>query len=89
MPNIRVGKITPVALQNVDIIDAQPFQTVFHRREDMLEHGQPQMSESPSQDRTHLAGEPVSVDVANFVRLCHDWRSMVIPNCEEHLCGSS
>ena len=40
MPNIRVGKITPVALQNVDIIDTQPFQTVLHRREDMLKQVQ-------------------------------------------------
>jgi len=33
---IPAGEITPMALQNVDIIDIQPFQAVFHRREDML-----------------------------------------------------
>ena len=37
--NIRhpVEETTPMALQNVDVIDAQSFQAVLHRREDVLE----------------------------------------------------
>jgi hypothetical protein len=36
-PQIRVDKITPVALQDVDILDFQSFQAVLNPCEDMLE----------------------------------------------------
>ena len=76
-----------MALQNVDVVDAQSFQAVLHRREDVLEQGQPRVCESPSQERIYLAGEPMAVDVTNFVRSCQDGRPVIIPNHEEHLCG--
>ena len=36
MPGIRVDVGLPVALQNIDVLDIQSFQTVFDRSEDVL-----------------------------------------------------
>ena len=74
-----------MALQDVDIIDIQPFQAVIHRREDVLEQGQPQMYKTTSRERVYLAGESVAVDVAKLIRSSHDGRPIIIPNREEHL----
>ena len=76
-----------MALQNVDIIDIQPFQAVLHRCEDVLEQGQSQVYETPSRERVYLAGESMAVDVTSFIRPSHDGRPIAIPNREEHLYG--
>jgi hypothetical protein len=36
-PPIYVDKITPVALQEVDVLDVQALQTILNRGEDVLE----------------------------------------------------
>jgi len=75
-----------VALQDVDIINVQPFQAVFHRRKDVLQSiGQPQMCQFPSERPAYLAGEPMAVDEAMVVRIRHKRRATVFPNREEYL----
>jgi hypothetical protein len=53
------------------------------------DNGQRWTYQPPNARPVHLAGEPVAVDIAEFVCSSHDRRAAIIPNREEHLHGHS
>ena len=51
--------------------------------------GQSWARKSPSEGPVHLAGEPMTIDIAEIVRPRYNRQPTIFPNCEEHLYNSS